>query len=68
MKALGAGTAEGVGWRDIEVQGGGDKPPRLVLSGGAEERARALGIEHLHLSLSHESDAALAFVVAEGRA
>ena len=65
MKALGAGTGDGVGWRDIEVQGGGNEPPRLVLRGGAEERARSLGIERLHLSLSHESDAALAFVVAE---
>ena len=66
MKALGAGTAEGVGWREIEVQGGGKTAPALSLSGGAAARADSLGITRLHLSLSHEGDSAIAFVVAEG--
>ncbi len=68
MKALGAGTAAGLRWTEIEVDGGGDSAPRLVLHGAAAERAREQGISTLHLSLSHEVEAALAFVVAEGGA
>ncbi|MFN8644286.1 MAG: 4'-phosphopantetheinyl transferase superfamily protein [Candidatus Binatia bacterium] len=43
MKALGTGYARGVSWRDIEG-GAPRRPPRLVLRGGAQARAEALGI------------------------
>jgi holo-[acyl-carrier protein] synthase len=39
--------------------------PRLHLSGGAQARARELGIDHLHLTLTHEGSFAAAVVIAE---
>lgn len=66
MKALGTGWGRGVRWRDIEVRRRAGEAPRIVLSGGAARRARALGVARLHLSLSHLRGEAIAFVVAEG--
>ena len=39
-------------WRDVEVLGGGDRPPSVRLSGGAARRADELGVEVL-ISLTH---------------
>jgi holo-[acyl-carrier protein] synthase len=49
----------------MEVVGGSSQPPRLELSGRAQQAARALGIARLHLSLTHTADVAAAFVIAE---
>ena len=65
MKALGTGWGEGVCWQDIEVASEASGKPRIMLSGKALERAKTLGAEHWHLSLSHEHAAAVAFVVLE---
>jgi holo-[acyl-carrier protein] synthase len=48
--------------RDIEVVGGGDGPPRVVLRGEVEARAAALGVE-VHISLTHTKSAAGAVAV-----
>ena len=64
MKALGSGYGDGVGWRDIEVVRTSGRPT-LVLSGGASQRAAALGAVRWHVSLTHTSLHALAQVVAE---
>lgn len=68
MKALGVGWGPRAGWLDIEVVRESGSAPRLSLSGRALETARSLGVERLHLSLSHAGGIAAAFVVAEGRA
>jgi holo-[acyl-carrier protein] synthase len=39
-------------WRDVEVLGGGDRPPRVRLSGAAAARAGALGAT-VSVSLTH---------------
>src|SRR5688500_18533563 len=39
-------------WRDVEVLGGGDGPPRLRLSGAAAARAAELGAQ-VGISLTH---------------
>jgi holo-[acyl-carrier protein] synthase len=39
-------------WRDVEVLGGGDRPPRVRLTGAAAERAGALGAT-VSISLTH---------------
>jgi holo-[acyl-carrier protein] synthase len=39
-------------WQDVEVVGGGDRPPTLRLSGRARERADELGVE-VEISLTH---------------
>ena len=60
MKSLGGAY----GWREIEVIRG-DGPPALRLHGRAQQRAAALGIRRIHLSLSHTAALAIAYVIAE---
>ena len=60
MKALG----RAFGWRDIEVVRG-TGAPTIRLHGRAAARAEELGIRHIHLSLSHTAELAIAYVVAE---
>ena len=66
MKALGTGWDKGVHWRDLEVVNRNDGCPRLVLTGGALGRAEALGAKHVHISLSHTQQGAVAQVILEG--
>ncbi len=60
MKALG----DAFGWREIEVVRG-KGAPSIRLSGRAAARAAAIGIQRIHLSLSHTAELAIAYVVAE---
>ncbi|GAA5445052.1 holo-[acyl-carrier-protein] synthase [Microbulbifer sp. NBRC 101763] len=64
-KALGTGIGEGVSWQDIEIRRRKGAAPQVLLSGAAQQRARAMGVDVIHLSLSDEKDAALAFVIFE---
>jgi len=66
-KAL-AGTEEarGIGWRDIEVERAEDGKPSLLLHGLARARAEALGVKHVHVSLTHTDTSAGAVVILEG--
>jgi len=66
QKALGAGIGAGIKFRDIEVISSPSRPPKIKLFGKAKQRALKLGVEKIHLSLSHEQDYALAMVVMEG--
>lgn len=63
LKAL--GVPPGLSWHEIEVVGGGNEPPLLVLRGQALIWANKLGTVRLHLSLTHTADVAAAVVVAE---
>jgi holo-[acyl-carrier protein] synthase len=67
MKALGHGFGQGIGWREIEVVRG-DGAPTVRLYGAAQKYADALGVHRMHLSLTHTSDLATAYVIAEGTA
>ena len=62
MKALGTGI-RGVGWRDIEVLPNRRGKPLLLLHGRAAERAEALGLTDLDVSLTTAREFAAAFVV-----
>ncbi len=62
-KALGAPT--GLAWHDCEVLRDGSGRPSLLLRGTVAAAAREQGIEHWHLSLSHDAGVASAMVVAE---
>lgn len=64
-KALGTGISRGVGWKEIEVRREAGERPTLHLSGRANERAAAMGVRRLQLSLTHSKGLALAVVVAE---
>ncbi len=62
--------AFGTGFRnflpgDMEVLRDELGKPYVVLHGGAEEKARELGIARLHVSISNIKEYALAFAVAE---
>jgi holo-[acyl-carrier protein] synthase len=58
-KVLGLGV-RGIGWRDIEVERLPTGQPAVRLHGRAEARARQLGMARIALSISHESDYAVA--------
>jgi holo-[acyl-carrier protein] synthase len=62
-KALGA--PRGMEWHDCEVVGDSDGRPWLRMSGTVAAQARDQGVERWHLSLTHDSDVAVAYVVAE---
>ena len=61
VKALGAPL--GVTWQDMEVTSGG--PPRFTTRGRCAEALAQLGIQTIHLSLSHDGGIAVAGVVLE---
>ena len=66
-KALGLGIRDEIFLKDIEVFNDSQGKPSLNLTGGAKDRLTALTpkgmTSHIHVSLSDEADAALAFVV-----
>jgi holo-[acyl-carrier protein] synthase len=61
LKALGLG---GLRLHEVEVAGGGEQPPRLVLHGEAAELATREGLE-LSVSLTHSRELAAAVVRCE---
>jgi len=63
VKALKAPA--GMSWQDIEVINGPQGAPDFQLSGAALDRAKELSITAVHLSISHDTTVATAFVVAE---
>lgn len=64
-KALGTGIARGISWREIEVRRNPGERPTLHLTGRAADRAKAMGVRHLQLSLTHSRDVAMAVVLVE---
>jgi holo-[acyl-carrier protein] synthase len=58
-KVLGLGV-RGIGWKDIEVQRLPTGQPAVRLHGRAEQRATQLGMGRIALSITHESDYAVA--------
>jgi len=63
MKALGAGIGQ-VAFSEVEIGGGRGSSPHVSLSGRAAERADALGVASIALSMSHDSGMAIAMAVA----
>jgi holo-[acyl-carrier protein] synthase len=68
-KALGVGmrvmSPFGVKWHEVETLRDLHGKPLVVLSGRAAERAQELGLTEWAISLSHEREYAIAFVVAQ---
>jgi len=62
-KALGAPA--GLSWQDAEVVSDPDGRPRLELRGTVADRAAELGVERVHVSLSHDAGIASAVVICE---
>jgi holo-[acyl-carrier protein] synthase len=66
MKALGRGWFQGMPFREIEVTRGEHGRPGVGLSGQTAALANQLGVRQIHLSITHEQRAAVAFVIIEG--
>jgi len=64
-KALGTGF-HGVGWQEIEVVRLPSGAPTIKLHGRAEAVAERLGLSSFELTMSHEQEYAIAFVLAAG--
>ncbi|OJU01319.1 MAG: holo-ACP synthase [Rhizobium sp. 63-7] len=68
-KALGTGLAEGVFWKDMGVINLPSGKPTMKLTGGAEERLKALlpdgHVAIIHLTITDEHPYAQAFVIIE---
>jgi holo-[acyl-carrier protein] synthase len=58
-KVLGLGV-RGIGWKDIEIERLPTGQPAVRLHGRAEQRAGQLGMGRIALSITHESDYAVA--------
>jgi holo-[acyl-carrier protein] synthase len=63
-KAL--GSPGGMSWQDAEVVSDEHGAPSFVITGTVAARAKALGVQSIHLSLSHDGGIASAIVIAEG--
>ena len=64
-KSLGTGMGPAGGWQDVEVVRLASGRPRLMLHGRAAYLVNQLQVRTIHLSLSHTSDTAGAFVILE---
>jgi holo-[acyl-carrier protein] synthase len=58
-KVLGLGV-RGIGWKDIEIERMPTGQPTVRLHGRAEQRAEQLGMGRIAVSITHESDYAVA--------
>ena len=65
MKALGTGFSQGIRWRDIEVVRHPGERPAITLYGKSEERAAAMGVVNISLSITHSKTHAQALVIFE---
>jgi holo-[acyl-carrier protein] synthase len=63
MKSLGTGWRR-VGWKDIEITGGGR--PTVRMYGNAAARAAMLGITEVLVTITHTDTSALVMAVAVG--
>ncbi len=64
-KALLCGIGTQCAWKDITVTNNSDGAPSLKLKGSALRRAKKNAITKINLSISHEKDYAVAFVIME---
>lgn len=65
MKALGTGWDGRINWTDIEIGKDVNGRPSVVVYNATREMIDSLGVDRIHISLSHEKEYALAYVVLE---
>ncbi len=65
FKALGTGYRYGMAFREIEVKNDKLGKPEVIVHGKVKAFVNEQKITHIHLSLSHVKEMALAFVVLE---
>ena len=66
LKALKTGWRGKITWHDIEVVNDVEGVPSLNITGEAARLLEKLGAAHIHLSISHTTEHAIAEVILEG--
>jgi len=66
LKALGVGWQRGTRFTDVHVSNDDLGAPHIELHGRAHEISRELGIQRMHITISHDHNYAVAQVIAEG--
>jgi holo-[acyl-carrier protein] synthase len=64
LKCLGTGWRRGLCWTDIEVRNDPNGQPQVHVGGAAKERAEAMRICNIHLTISHCRSYATAYALA----
>lgn len=65
VKALGTGFAEGITWRHVYTSHDELGKPILNFTDAALAKANQMGVTSMHLTISDEKEAAVAFVILE---
>lgn len=65
VKAMGTGFSQGITFQHVEVLPLPSGQPTLALHGKARELAQKLGVNAMHISLTHGRDVAAAVVILE---
>ena len=63
LKALGTGWSDGISWHDIQVLNDRFGRPRATVSGRLRTLMKRAGVTGIHVSLSHDTDYAVAEAV-----
>jgi len=63
LKALGTGWTDGISWHDIQVLNDRAGRPRATVSGRVKTLMKRAGVTSIHVSLSHDTDYAVAEAV-----
>ena len=64
LKCLGTGWTRGMCWTDMEIRNDQSGQPRVLVCGGAKERAQCLRISDILISISHCRAYAMAYALA----
>ena len=65
FKALGAGLARGMAWRQVEVERDERGNPELAVHDETRRRVDEMGAKRIHVSMSHSEHVAQAVVILE---
>ncbi len=64
LKAIGTGLSRGISWQEIQILSKSGQAPQVELKGTAAKIAKESGVGNVLVSLSHDSDYAIAHAVA----
>lgn len=66
LKALGMGLGKGISLKEIEIVNSKMGKPEVRLHGKGLELAKKMAVKNIHITISHEKEFAVAFVLFEG--
>lgn len=65
FKALGTGWRDGLSWQDVEITNDELGKPNILVTGKSQTIIQEKNIKHIHVSLSHIKEIAIAVVIME---